>query len=244
MSEEITTDSCISDTETGMELLKSETLHHNHSARCWDFNKTWDELQHKETHYSSDTAGKKTVNTVTVFLCVHVYVRAHACTQCMCKEAGRHADWQSEEDFLSVAQWEANPPPVCPHLSVSLPVVCLSHYLINLTCSVSEPFQQDWAQRINRSFIPSSPRLNVRWVIESFPVVFSLLSFFLIALASSPKNEQNWPIKQLWLRVCVLHCFEPSSAGCFLKAFWRISNQNSIQLFHYPFFSYMIWKGK
>lgn len=180
MSEEITTESCISDTETGMELLKSETLHHNHSARCWDFNKTWDKLQHKETHDSSDTAGeKKTVNTSHCILCVHVYVRAHACTQCMCKEAGRHADWQSEEDFLSVAQWEANPPPVCPHLSVCLPVVCLSHYLINLTCSVSEPFQQDWAQRINRPFIPSSPRLNVRWVIESFPVVFSLLFFFL-----------------------------------------------------------------
>lgn len=186
---------------------------------------------------------KKTVDTVTVFLCVRVNVRAHACTQCMCKEAGRHADWQSEEDFLSVAQWEANPPPVCPHLSVSLPVVCLSHYLINLTCSVSEPFQQDWAQRINRPFIPSSPRLNVRWVIESFPVVFSLLSFFLIALAGSPKNEQNWPIKQLWLRVCVLHCFEPSAAGCFLKAFWRISNQNSIQLFHYPFF-FFTWFEK
>lgn len=186
---------------------------------------------------------KKTVNTVTVFLCVHVYVRAHACTRCMCKEAGRHADWQSEEDFLSVAQWEANPPPVSPSLRLSACRLSLSvsdkSHLFRLG-ALSAGLSRENQQALH-SLLSSAKRQVGDWVFSG-RLFFAL---FWIALARFPKNEQNWPIKQLWLRVCVLHCFELSAAGCFLKAFWRISNPNSVQLFHYAFFFfYMIWKGK
>lgn len=185
MSEEITTDSCISDTETGMELLKSKTLHHNHSACCWDFKKCGMSCSKSppptpQRNTLQQWYSEKKQSILSLYFCVYMFmcVRVRAHSACVKRQADMLTD--SQKRIFCLLLSERLILRQCPHLSVSLPVVCLSQYLINLTCSVSEPFQQDWAERINRSFIPSSPRLNDRWVIESFPVFFSLLCFELL----------------------------------------------------------------
>lgn len=81
----------------------------------------------------------KTKNRYIQFLYFNVYVRLHPYV--CCAQSERQADMltDSQKRISCRLQWEANPPP-CPHLTVSLPDVCLSQNLADLTCSVSELF--------------------------------------------------------------------------------------------------------
>lgn len=165
-----------------------------------------------------------------MFMSVHR--RACPCTRCMCEEAGRHADWQSEEDFLSVAQWEANPPPVSPSLRLSarplsLSVSDRSHLFRRGALSAGLSWEN---QQAPHSLLSSAKRQVGDWV---FSGLFRFALFW-IALASLPKNLQNWPVRQLWLRACVCMLLDFLQQDAFRKPFEEYPTHD----FH------MIRKGK
>lgn len=137
---------------------------------------------------------------------------------CVCAQSARQVDTltDSQKRIFCLLQWEANPPPT----TVSPPDVCLSQDFP----PVSELLQQDWTERVNRPFTPSSPRTNVRWVIflalrlfVSFWPHFKL--FWTVPLTFSKSDQLSNGDNECVLVRCVAVLLICLQQGAFWKPF-------------------------